>query len=1003
MYTNTVHKSGTGCPGNELLGLDVSKVRIEQDPYRAGQPSIGCEVVAKPQSVGSDVVAGVDVSEDGLRALTEGAECSALSNRALHSILRKCGKAISRGEADLGRTSLVKHLIETGGAQPVMLPPRRLPQAQREVVDRLIREMLHAGVIEPASGPWSSPVVMVRKKDGSSRFCVDYRRLNSVTRVDAQPIPRIDDTLDALAGAKWFSTLDLASGYWQVEVAERDREKTALSTPLGLFQFRVMPFVLCNAPATFHRLMQKALRGPTWKTCLFYLDDIIVFGKTEEEHLERLEGVLSRLQSVGLKIKPEKCQLMRQSVRYLGHIVTQHGVGTDPEKTAAFQEWPTSRLQPHFPNGCGCQRRRHQGSVVTSRRAGPTGGGRVCQPLALTGGAELLRDAEGDAGPSLCYSPLPAILEPEGQVACWLEKLAEFDFEVVHRPGKKHQNADAFSRRATVRRRHCTPTRAGTSTKASIDHPEDWDVYLDRVLLAYRTSALCTTGATPSRVLFGRELRLPVDLMYGVPTDAQLRSAGQYVQHLRRDLERVYEVVGKKAGREQRRQKAWKDRKAYGPVYEPSDQWFSTLDLASGYWQVEVAEEDREKTAFSTPLGLFQFRVMPFGLCNAPATFQRLMEKALRGLTWKTCLVYLDDVIVFGNTEEKHLERLEGVLSRLQSVELKIKPEKCQLMRQCTLPGPRRNAARDWYRPREDSSRPKVAHAPMLEGGPATVRQLFWRRGEFSARTDQERRKVALAAEGGGAFTRLKEALVSPPILGHPDFDRTFLLDVDEREDAVRAVLSQQGGQDPPAVIAYASRPLSRAERGYCATRREMLALVWATQHFRVYLYYGCGTFENRQDLEQLYEAVWGRKSSEQQRQKFWKDRKAHGPVYEPGDQVGMQVPEWNKQGAYWDGPYEVQKKLDWNTYRVKEMKGRRRRLVVHFDRLNPYHAPSEREGAWGKQRDRRKTRRPAWLQDFIQTQEVSTGRALHEGESSAADMDRVNEISPADNKVEEN
>ncbi|KRY16906.1 Retrovirus-related Pol polyprotein from transposon, partial [Trichinella britovi] len=136
--------------------------------------------------------------------------------------------------------------------------------------------------------------------------------LNAITRVDAQPLPRIDDTLDALAGSQWFSTLDLASGYWQVEVAEPDREKTAFSTPMGLFQFRVMPFGLCNAPATFQRLMENALRGLTFKGCLVYLDDIIVYGRTEEEHLERLEGVLSRLQSVGLKIKPEKCQLMRQ-------------------------------------------------------------------------------------------------------------------------------------------------------------------------------------------------------------------------------------------------------------------------------------------------------------------------------------------------------------------------------------------------------------------------------------------------------------------------------------------------------------------------------------------------------------------------------------------------------------------------------------------------------------------------------------------------------------------
>ncbi|KRZ91653.1 Transposon Ty3-I Gag-Pol polyprotein [Trichinella sp. T8] len=210
------------------------------------------------------------------------AECSARNPRVLRILLRRYGKAISCGDANLRRTNLVQHRIETGGAQPVKLPPRRLPQAQREVVDHLIREMLHAGVIELPSGPWSSPVVLVRKKDLSPPFCVDYRRLNAVTRVNAQPMPRIDDTLTALAGAKWFSTLDLASGYWQVEVRSRDREKTVFSTPLGLFQFRVIPFGLCKAPATFQRL-EKALRGLTWNTCLVYLDGIMVFGKTEED------------------------------------------------------------------------------------------------------------------------------------------------------------------------------------------------------------------------------------------------------------------------------------------------------------------------------------------------------------------------------------------------------------------------------------------------------------------------------------------------------------------------------------------------------------------------------------------------------------------------------------------------------------------------------------------------------------------------------------------------
>ena len=137
--------------------------------------------------------------------------------------------------------------------------------------------MLEKRMISPSKSPWASPIVLVKKKDGTTHFCVDYRKVNDVTRKDAYPIPRVDDTVDMLSGSTWFTTLDLKSGYWQVEVAKEHREKTAFCT--GLFEFNVMPFGLCNAPATSQRLMNSVLAGLQWSTCLVYIDDIIIVGK----------------------------------------------------------------------------------------------------------------------------------------------------------------------------------------------------------------------------------------------------------------------------------------------------------------------------------------------------------------------------------------------------------------------------------------------------------------------------------------------------------------------------------------------------------------------------------------------------------------------------------------------------------------------------------------------------------------------------------------------------
>lgn len=244
-------------------------------------------------------------------------------------------------DSQMGRTNLVKHPINTGNADPIRQHPRRLPIAKRDDAERIIKDMHDQGIIEPSDSPWSSPVVLVKKKDGSTRFCVDYRRLNEVTKKDCYPIPRIDDTLDTLSGSRWFSTLDLKSGYWQVELDAKDKEKTAFTIGAGLWQFTVMPFGLCNAPATFERLMETILRGLSWKTCLVYLDDVIVFGRTFDEHLRNLRGVFERLRTANLKLSPKKCHIFKKEVKYLGHVVSEAGVSADPDKVKVVREWPT--------------------------------------------------------------------------------------------------------------------------------------------------------------------------------------------------------------------------------------------------------------------------------------------------------------------------------------------------------------------------------------------------------------------------------------------------------------------------------------------------------------------------------------------------------------------------------------------------------------------------------------------------------------------------------------
>ncbi|XP_066267523.1 uncharacterized protein [Branchiostoma lanceolatum] len=251
----------------------------------------------------------------------------------------------STGSFDLGRTDLVQHRIDTGDAAPIKQRPYRTPVHRREVLRNQIAEMLDHDVIEPSTSPWASPVVIVTKKDGSPRFCVDYRKLNAVTVPDAHPLPRIDDTLDAMAGSCYFSTLDMRSAYWQVPVHPDDRHKTAFITSDNLWQFKRLPFGLMNSGATFQRLVQLCLAGVGWDVCLAYLDDSVVFTRTFDDHLHALQEVFTRFRRAGLKLNPAKCRFAQQEVTFLGHVVSRHGVAPDPANTCRVRDWPTPTCQ----------------------------------------------------------------------------------------------------------------------------------------------------------------------------------------------------------------------------------------------------------------------------------------------------------------------------------------------------------------------------------------------------------------------------------------------------------------------------------------------------------------------------------------------------------------------------------------------------------------------------------------------------------------------------------
>jgi len=542
-----------------VLNVSDKPVTIERGAEIARcQPVVGN--VTRPENDGN-----LDHVKDILKSLKGLTE---KQRRAVEELLQEFQDLFSRSESDVGRTKIIQHHIDTGDHRPIKQRPRLLPLSRKEEVQRMIEDMRRTDVIEESSSPWASPIVLVKKKDGSTRFCVDYRKLNDVTRKDCYPLPRIDDTLDALSGNKWFTTLDLKSGYWQVEISPQDREKTAFTAGQGLWQFKVMPFGLCNAPATFERLMETVLRGLSYEACLVYLDDIIIIGRTFEEHLKSIRSVFMKLKEANLKLSPKKCKFFQKEVSYLGHIISAEGVKTDPEKVTAVREWPrpqTVHELRSFLGLCSYYRRFVKNFSAIARPLHRLTEAKrpfvwtddcekafKCLKELLTStpilayprpdkqfildtdasndgiGAVLSQNTDGnehviayfsknlgkpDRNYCVTRKELLAIVkavehfhhylygkrfvlrtdhaslkwllsfrEPEGQVARWIQRLQEYDFEIRHRKGGSHGNADALSRRpCPANCKHCVRAeenfgRDGNvrTLRSSVLTPDPW-------------------------------------------------------------------------------------------------------------------------------------------------------------------------------------------------------------------------------------------------------------------------------------------------------------------------------------------------------------------------------------------------------------------------------------------------------------------------------------------------------------------------------------------------
>ena len=275
--------------------------------------------------------------------------------RELANTLEANSGAFAQGPYDLGHYNGGEHVIDTGKADPISTNPHRMNKNDERYLKEELQELMRHGIIEEKPSEWASPIVMVPKKDGSKRLCVDFRKINTVAKCPAYPIPKIQDIFRILQGSKYFTSIDLAKGFWQIGLSPESQPKTSFTTCFGQFQFIRLPFGLNSSPAAFQSTMNNVLEGLLWNRCVVYIDDILIFTSSFEEHVTVLRQVLQRLTRFNLKANAKKCDFARTQLEYLGHIINSIGLAVNPKQVEAVRAWK-------FPN-CVLEVERFLGKV----------------------------------------------------------------------------------------------------------------------------------------------------------------------------------------------------------------------------------------------------------------------------------------------------------------------------------------------------------------------------------------------------------------------------------------------------------------------------------------------------------------------------------------------------------------------------------------------------------------------------------------------------------------